>query len=58
MKKVGIATIAVSNTYNYGNKFQTYALQQFLILNGCDACIIRYDSDYVQQKEGLAKKLL
>lgn len=53
MKKIGIVTIAISNTFNYGNKLQAYALQTFLRENGYVAETIRYDPPYwFQQSSG------
>lgn len=46
MSKIGIATITIlvnnENAYNYGNKLQMYALQEYLRSLGHDCCTIRY----------------
>lgn len=47
--KIAIATIALKNSYNYGNKLQTYALQEYLRKCGYIPETIRYQSDYVQE---------
>lgn len=48
-KTIGIVTIALKNSTNYGNRFQTFALQEFLRSNGYDPLTIYYESDYVRQ---------
>lgn len=47
MNKIGIVTIAFPGTRNYGNKLQTFALQEFLRSKGFQAETIRYLPDYV-----------
>ena len=60
-KKVGIATIAMERTYNYGNKLQNFALQEFLREHGYQPETIRYEPGYletaVERKESLVRKL-
>ena len=61
-KRIGICTIAIDNSYNYGNKLQTYALQQFLRQNDFFPETIRYQPDYLQEtqlspKTNILKKL-
>lgn len=50
MKKIGIATITIlsnsNNAYNYGNKFQNYALQTYLKNKGFIVDTIKYNSSY------------
>lgn len=48
MKKIGIVTIAIKNTYNYGNRLQAFALQEFLRTNGYEPETILHRTDYVQ----------
>ena len=48
--KIGVQTFWTSNS-NYGQLFQGYALQNFLIRSGCDAKIIRFDSVLSKIKE-------
>ena len=45
-KRIGIVTIAYDKTYNYGNRFQMYALQEFLRSRGIYAETMRYCPDY------------
>lgn len=46
MKRIGITTITIlvdnENAYNYGNKLQNYALQEFLRKNAFEAETIKY----------------
>lgn len=46
MKRIGITTITIlvdnENAYNYGNKLQNYALQEFLRKNGFNPETIKY----------------
>ena len=48
-KKIGIATIALRKSSNYGNRLQTYALQEFLRQSGYDPLTIYYEADYVRK---------
>lgn len=53
MTNIAISTIAVSNSYNYGNKLQAYALQSFLKAQEYGVQIIRYETYYGQNNCGM-----
>ena len=56
-KKIGIATITIEDSFNYGNKLQTYALQSFLRQNGYEAETIRYEASYVRRIPAVPKNM-
>lgn len=48
MKKV--LTLTTYDVYNYGASLQAYALQQYLIKEGCTSELINYQPDYLRRK--------
>ena len=48
--KIGVLTHSGTDD-NYGQILQAFALQKYLVKNGHDAFLIRYDADHDRPKE-------